>query len=690
MNILIPHSWLKDYLVTKASPQKIAACLSLCGASVEKIEKKGKDWIYDIEVTTNRVDMMSVVGIAREIATILPQFGIKAKFKKDPYNKKLKITSPLGKQIANSKTSKPYSLKVVIKNKNLCPRFSAVVLDNLTIKPSPKKVSQRLENSNIRSLNNLVDISNYLMRALGQPVHTFDYDKIKKHTMILRESKKGEEIITLDGKKHILPGKDIVIEDGAGRLIDLCGIMGAQNSAVDKNTKRVLLFIQTYNPVSIRRTSMSLAHRTEAAQLFEKNTDPELVMPTLLQGIKLMQKMAKATVASKIYDIYPKPYKEKEINISLQFIKERLGVPVSAIKVKKILEDLGFKVSMKKNKNKSSTANYNLKVPSWRSQDIDIPEDIVEEVARIYGYHNLPSNLPTGKLPQSFDDNSSFYWESLIKNALRNWGYTETYTYSLQSRELLQRFRLEPEHHLKLKNPLSKDQVYLRTSILPSLLQVVTQNSQYESLHLFELSKVYLKQKRGLPYEVQRLSLVSYDDFFRLKGVAEQIMENMNIEVEFIPHEKISQLHPYRTAIIKSKKSDLILGSIGQVFQPILQSFKIEKPLTILDLNFDKLVFLAKPQKTYTSIPKYPPIIEDLTFTNKGRVLAKDVIEAAQKTHKLITKVKIIDLYKNRLSLRIVYQSRTKSLKDKEVAKIRKKIVQRLEKLGLNLHGKLN
>jgi len=400
MDIKVLDNWLKEFLTTDAPPQKIAECLSLCGPSVEQLEKTKDDYVYHLEVTTNRVDMMSVLGIAREAAAILPQFGYKARFKTSG-------TLPEVDQTG----SFPLEIKV---NHQLCPRFSAVVINNVTIKPSPPKIKERLEKSGIRSLNNVVDISNYLMRAYGQPVHTFDCDKIKDK-MILRLSRKGETLTTLDGKTFTLPGEDIVIEDGSKRLIDLCGIMGGANSAVDANTKKVLLFVQTYSAKHIRRTSMILGQRSEAAQIFEKQPDPEQIMSVLLKGIQLFKQLTGGAQSSKIIDIYPQPDKPKSVTAPLQLIKERLGVEITQPEVDKILKSLGF---------------INNQVPSWRAKDINIPEDIVEEVARIYGYHRLPSQIMATAIPTNYPE-TNFYLEQQIKHWLVGFGLTEIYTNSL-------------------------------------------------------------------------------------------------------------------------------------------------------------------------------------------------------------------------------------------------------------------
>ncbi|MGB6882005.1 MAG: phenylalanine--tRNA ligase beta subunit-related protein, partial [Microgenomates group bacterium] len=379
MDILISDNWLRDFVKTDATAKKIAECLSLSGPSVDKTEKKAKDTIYHIEVTTNRVDSASVYGIAREAAAILPRFNIKARF------------LPLRVK-ANQKFTKNVKYLDVKIDHKLCPRFTAILIKNVKTKPSPDYIKKRLMAVGERPINNIVDISNYIMHEIGQPVHTFDYDKIAGAKMILRASKKGEKITTLDGITHELPGGDIVIEDGDGRLIDLAGIMGGKNTAIDRNTKNVLLFVQTYNPVNIRKTYISLGQRTEAAALFEKDLDPELVSLAMRRGIDLFIKLTGGKPKKEVLDIYPKPYKAKALKTTLDFIKDRLGVDLSKQEISKILCSLDFEINWK-------GKELEVLIPSFRAKDISLPEDIIEEVARIYGYHNLPSTLMTGVIP---------------------------------------------------------------------------------------------------------------------------------------------------------------------------------------------------------------------------------------------------------------------------------------------------
>ena len=332
MNIIIPDSWLKEHLKTKVTPKKIGEYLSLCSQSVEKITKVDHDWLYDIEITTNRPDCFSVYGIARELAVILPRFGIPAKLSQLSI-----INYPLS-------ISKGLPLEVKITKPSLCPRFTALIFDNVVIKPSPKIVQERLEKSGIRAINNVVDISNYLMLALGQPMHTFDYDKIKGHKMILRESAGGEKITTLDGQIRPLPDGTIIIEDGEGRIIDLCGIMGGENSQVDKKTKKVLLFVQTYDPLKIRQTCQKLAFRTEAASRFEKGVDPEGVMTAMNKAIQMFEENCGAKIASNLIDIYPDPPKQKTIKLDLKLVDKVMGISIPQKEIVSILESLGFKI----------------------------------------------------------------------------------------------------------------------------------------------------------------------------------------------------------------------------------------------------------------------------------------------------------------------------------------------------------
>ena len=668
MNILIPNSWLKEFLKTKASPQEIAKYLSLCSQSVEKVQKVNSDSIYNIEITTNRPDCLSIIGIARELSAILPRFGLSARLVQKNYS-----------QISLPKGQKSSPLKVQIKNPSLCPRFSAIILDDAQIKPSPKIVKDRLEKVCIRAINSVVDISNYLMMETGQPIHTFDYDKINAATMILRESHPGEKITTLDGITRTLPGGDIVIEDGSGRLIDLCGIMGGQNSEITPQTKRVLLFVQAYDPVRIRRTCMSLAHRTEAATRFEKGVDTENVIPVLWQGVNIIQKNANAHLASNLIDIYPNPYRPKKVALDFEFANKRIGLKIPPPEIKKILTSLGFEISF-------TEKNLFATIPSHRAQDISIPEDLIEEIARIYGYHNLPSNLPQGELPKQ-KANSSFFWESLAKHTLKDWGFTEIHTYSLISKKDLKRVSLDPQNALPLKNPLGKQWAFMRPSLIPSMLAALSQNLAHRlSLSLFEIANIYLPKNHDLPQEKPVLCLAQTGNrYLRLKGTLEALFQELKIQnIQFLRAESPSLIfHPSRTAQIVHHKA--IVGILGQIHPKITDDFNIKGRVILSHLDFGLLTTVASTRQTFEPLPKFPPVIEDLSFNVKPQTYIAPLIEEIKKTDPLIKKVTLFDSYQNTRTFRLIYQSKKGPLTTTGVSIIRKKIIQNLKKLHITL-----
>jgi phenylalanyl-tRNA synthetase beta chain len=648
MDIIISDNWLKDYLKTTASPIKIAQNLSLSGPSVEKIEKKNKDHLYHIEITTNRVDTSSIYGIAREAVAILPRFNIKAKF------------IPLRTKSKQSFSRKVNYLDVKIDSK-LCPRFAAILIKNVKIKPSPEYIKRRLATMGERPINNIVDISNYIMHEIGQPIHTFDYDKIGGSKMILRASKKGEKLTTLDGKNHELPGEDIVIEDGDKKLIDLAGIMGGQNSAVDTKTKNVLLFVQTYNPTNIRKTYMSLAQRTKAAVLFEKGLDTELVSLGIKRGIDLFIKLTDGKPESKVLDIYPKPYKAKKITTTLTFFEERLGVKLSKSEISKYLNPLGFETTWKGNK-------LEVLVPSFRANDIFLAEDILEEVARLYGYHNLPSRLMAGTIPDPLP-NAPFNFEDNIKNLLSGWGGVETYTLSMVSEDSVEKGAL------KLRNPLGKGSSFMRTSLRPSLIKAIKENAgEKNPFHIFEIANVYLPRKNMLPDEKMMLAGIFANTSYRkAKGTIEALFEKLNANVKFVVEEGKGFSASKRNTI---KSNNVKIGQLG-----ILEEGSI-----YYDFDINLLRDTSQKVATYTPIAKYPAQVEDMTFLFPSKTKVGNVVTFANSSHKHLVRAELVNVYKDTHTFRFWYQHPEKTLNNKEVEIIRDKVVTSLkEKFGARI-----
>lgn len=667
MKILMPDSWLREFLKTEATPTQIKEYLSLSGPSVERIHQQNGEQVYEIEVTSNRPDTMSVVGIAREAAAILPQFGINAILINDPYQIN-------GKKFLQSPSKSGLKKLSIITNSLLNPRWTSIVLDRVSVKPSPAWLQKRLELTGLRPLNNIIDITNYLMRAFGQPAHAFDYDRIKPNregipTMILRESERGEKLTTLDGKRHTLPGGDIVIEDGAGRLIDLCGIMGAENSSIKETTKTVVLFMQTYNPVNIRRTSMTLAHRTEAAQLFEKGLDSELVLPTVVKGVELIKEVTGGHAVSQLYDIYPLPYQPKSVKLLKSKLNSYLGKTLSNQQIVQMLLPLSLQCQFEKD-------TIIVTVPSFR-QDIEIDVDIVEEIARIYGYHNVVPTLPETAPPVGQPD-PLLRWEEEVKVRLRDWGFTEVYSYSMISEELMDIFNFDKTNAYKIANPLSSEWVYMRPGIWPSVVKVVQQNLNHRlEFKLFELSMRYSYRKSDLPSEEPVLLVVwTGERLLEAKGVAEALFDLFGI-----PFPKLnSDTQPLDW--YDHRRLDLgEFGSVGVVNSLLLHRLQIKSPLTVLELEFTNLVKHSQLIKRYLPIPKYPPIIEDFSFILPPRTLIGGVLTELPKVSSLIHKIELLDRYQDTVTFRVYFLNRQEPLSSLAIIPIKVKLKQLVESL---------
>lgn len=639
MDIKILDSWLRDYLETKAKPAEIAKYLSLCGPSIERIEKLGEDSLYDIEVTTNRIDTASIYGIAREAASILPRFGIKANLKH--------IKSEDKNYVFKRKVN---YLEANIDEK-LCPRFTAVLIKNIEIAESPKVIKDRLESAGVRPINNVIDISNYLMLELGQPMHTFDYDKMEGSKMILRESKKGEEIQTLDDKVFKLPGGDIVIEDGSGRLIDLAGIMGGKLSAVTTDTKNVLLFVQTYDSFKIRKTSMALAQRTMAATMFEKGLDAELVGIATLSAIDMFKKLTNGTPVTEILNIYAKPYKTLSTKLSMDFIKQRLGVEISKSDITKYLSSLEFDCTWSGNL-------LTVKIPSFRAGDVKNEEDVLEEIARIYGYHNLPSKIMETEIPDR-PRNTRFEFETKLRSIMSGFGGTEVYTLSLVPKKYVD------EKALKLRNALGLDTEYLRTSLMPSLIVAAKGNvGLFDKFHIFEIANVYIPKSNDLPNEKGTLAGVFSGYSYReAKGIVEGFIKRLNFVATF-KSEESKGFGANKCAYIHVGKT--FVGKIG---------YAENEKLIYYEFNLDDLISVVPLVTRFKEISKFPSQVEDLTVFLPDHTRIGDVIGSILNVNSHIKEVTYVGEFNSNHTFHIKYHNPAKTLTDQEVEKVRGEII---------------
>jgi len=664
MDIKLPDSTLRKYLSTKASPEKIMEALTLCGPSVDRLNQVENDYVYEIEAITNRVDTASAFGFAREASAILPLFGIPAKLINSPYD--IKSTDLLER-----KTNK-LPLEIKILDQDLVSHLSAIVLDNIVVGPSPKEIASQITISGSRPINNLVDVTNYLTLCFGQPVHIFDYDKIGGHKMILRTSKPSEKVQTLDGRNHELLGGDIVIEDGDGRLIDLCGIMGGKLSEVDENTKRAVLFVQTYQPKKIRRTSLYTQERTLAAQIFEKNPDSKLVVPTLIEGVRLLNLYANARVAGDSIDIYTAKPEPKTLKLDLKWLNNLIGIKFDVVTVISILKDLGFDIS------KKTDLQLEVKVPTWRLHDISIPEDLAEEVARVYGYFRLEGKLPL--VPNlSYSTNSLLNWEYLAKKYLADIGFTEIFNYSLISQDLYQKSGISSDHSISLKNPLTIEFEHMRRSLIPSLLMDLENNQGKIDLpmRIFELSNIYIANEHAadkLPEERSILALGTQGlDFRTSKGYLEALFKQLHLKnINFTSHD--DNLGPWQknqTAQIYSDNH--FLGMFGPIKTLVKANFNLKGEVYLANLDFQTIANLSNTESIYNPISEFPDFIEDITIESK--LYISELIQLIKQENSLITKVIYKESFQNRHTFTIHFNDSTKNLSQDEVNVLKTKLL---------------
>lgn len=674
MNIKIPVSWLREYLKTDTAAKTIANWLTLCGPSIEQVEKHGQDYIFDVEITANRPDTFSIFGLAREAHAILAA-----------HNQKSQLVPPKGLNLVLEPDEKTIlKLAVLIKNHSLCPRFTAIILDNVKIAKSPALIVNRLQTAGVRPINNIVDITNYLMLELGQPMHTFDWDKIRNHKMILREAGEGEKIVTLDNQTRKLPKGTIVIEDER-RLIDLCGIMGGANTQIGRRTKRVLLFVQTYNPQRIKKTTLSLVFHTQSSSRFEKGVDRQGIVPALSRAVYLAKQTAGAKIASELIDIYNQSLKTKPISLNLNKLNDYLGLAIPPQKAQDILKSLGFKTT-------ATTQAITAIPPSWRTQDMEIEEDLIEEIARIYGYHNLPSKLPTGQIPQSQESILAQVIE--LKKALKYLGLTEIISYSIISKDFLRLMDISQNDAVELTNPLTEEWQFMRPTILVSLAAIIAQNQNLRSdLKLFEVAKTYLPQKNDLPRQDLKLAIVLQNsDFSQIKGLVENVFEILQREPKFSKPDNtpgVSSVLFQKSASAQIKIGEMQVGTLGMLNQSIIDHLAIENPIAAAEINLTTNYQLPATSYKYHPIPKYPPIIEDLSAIFSEKTAIADIITEINKSGSpLIKSAEVIDIFQNEkigkgkksVTLRLIYQRSDRTPTQEEVSTVREEIIKRLAK----------
>lgn len=564
------------------------------------------DTLMDTEITTNRPDAMGMHGFAREVAVIMERA----------------LTLPAVASIEEGAEALSVSIQGERDGKPLCSRFMAVKLNGVTVGPSPWWLKRRLLAAGLRPINTLVDITSYLVLEQAQPLHAYDAAKVNGCLRAAPVEKKTE-FVALDGQTYTLEPGTLAIHDDTGP-IGIAGVMGGASTAVSETTTSVIFEAATFDDVSVRRTSRALNISSDAAKLFEKGLSSEAPASALARAVELCLALAGGSVVSRVADARPQAYVSAQFSIQEDLARSMMGVPMEGTTMQSILERLGFQVERK-------DGMLSATVPWWRDHDIEDGRDLVEEIARVYGYANMPAVFPAGLSPVPSDP--SFAFETRLRRLLKGFGGTETMAYSFASRQDLEKTGLAPEACLAVQNPLSQDHEFMRPSLLPSMLAAVVENQERTSeFCLFELSRVYLwnPAKAPLPEEHDRLAVAitaGDEGWLRAKGIAEAVVQELGVHGgawERIEDE--GMWHPGRSLRYTLKGETLF--TVGELHPKMAEAWKIDARVGLVDGDVAALRRFAAKAKAYQPLPLYPSVERDLALVVSEQVTIGELQQA--------------------------------------------------------------
>ena len=586
------------------------------------------DTVVDFEITNNRPDCYSILGLAREAAAA--------------FNKPMRHHDPVVRGGAAGELSE--LLEVEVPAEDLCRRYTARMVRNVKIAPSPKWLRQRLRANGVRPINNIVDITNYVMLEYGQPMHAFDYRYVGSGKIVVRRSEPGEVLTTLDGNVRTLTPGMLVIADET-KPIGLAGIMGGENSEIMDDTVDVVFESANFNGTSIRQTALALGMRTEASGKFEKNIDPLLTLPAVDRACELVELLGAGEVMDGVIDVLNDIPEPRTIELEPDRINALLGTDISEADMVEYLRRLEIPVE-----------GHEIRVPSWRPDLVGMA-DIAEEVGRLFGYNNIPTTSFRGAATEG-GYTEAMKLENRAGSLCRSLGYSEILTYSFVSPSIFDQIRLPEDSSLRnamrIQNPLGEDASIMRTVALPSMLAILARNNAYhnDAVKLYELAKVYLpKPGQILPDEPKHLVLGTYgehEDFFKMKGEIEAFLRGMNVpEARYTAEKHDPTFHPGRCARVSVGGVDL--GCFGQIHPLVARSYGIDGEIFAAELNFTALLSLQLPEKTYTPLPKYPAVTRDIAVVCDEAVTVAALSDCIRTAGgKLLRSVELFDIYRGK------------------------------------------
>ncbi len=628
------------------------------------------DTCVEFEITPNRPDCLSVIGLAREAAVT--------------YQKPLRLHTP---EVRGCGGNVNDYLSVEVLNPVLCPRYSAKAIKNVKVGPSPRWMRERLRASGIRPINNLVDITNFVMLEYGQPLHAFDADLVKGRHIVVRNAKPGETICTLDGVDRVLTEKMLVIAD-AEKPVAVAGVMGGEYSGIMDNTNTVIFESANFLGSSVRTTARALAMRTDASARYEKGLDPKNTYGAIMRACELVELLGAGEVVDGIIDIDNSPQEPVRIGFEPDWINGFLGIEIPAEEMRAILERLGFDFD-----------GDQIIVPSFRG-DVEHKADIAEEIARFYGYDKIPTTAIRGIAKAQLTPEQKF--ERNIHQILQACGCYEVATYSFISPKYYDNIRLPADSPLRdcvvITNPLGEDTSVMRTTTLPSMLEVLSHNynNRNAAFYGYEIGSEYIKKgENELPDENQQVTIGLYGeaDFYTLKGIVETLLERLHVvDWDIRPEKQHPTFHPGRCAVLY--KGDRQIGVLGEVHPLVLQNYSIGVRAYLAKLDINTLFALADGKVEYKPMPKFPATTRDLSLLCEEDLPIVEIektIRASAGPH--LEEVKFFDIYKGTqiaagkksVSYSITLRSATGTLTDAEADAAVKQVLKSLEKIGVTL-----
>jgi len=656
--MLVPVEWIREYVDFDLTTEALAERLTMAGLEVEEIKETAGQMVYSTYVTPNRPDLLSIIGVARDVSALLST----------------SLRSP-AIEIVESDADANALASVEIKSPINCPRYSARVISGVKVTDSPKWMQDRLIAAGMRPINNVVDATNYVLLEMGQPLHAFDYDLLADHKIIVRQAEPGEKIMTLDGEERELTPNTLVIADPK-HAVAVAGVMGGFDSEVSYSTKNILLESAHFNRLSIRRTARYLQLSTEASFRFERGVDPNLTVKALDRVVQLIQETGGGTIARGVIDAYPSKIEQNIVTIRPERAVKILGFHVSDEQIVEYLTSLGMIVRRDGDK-------FVVEVTTFRP-DISREEDLIEEVGRIYGYERIPERLPSGESMQGSDSEEGRF-ASRVLDILVSAGLQEVATGSMSPCAI-------GREQVPVRNPLSDDLGYLRCNLMLDLLAIIRYNcsrgmqdvSVCQIGHIFGVQDGGAVEEKlsiavaltgsmwGQTWNVDRTSLEV--DFFFAKGIAENLLERVGVQnVRFQPAELID-FHPTRAAIIEAEGKRL--GVIGQVDAKAAERYEVPGRTYAFEIDFSLLMELSGHEGKYRPLSRFPAVTRDLAVLVSADVPYERVTEIiSREGGELLESLSLFDVYsgpplpedKKNLAFALIFRSPDRTLRDAEV-----------------------